>query len=439
MKMSNSPVPNLAENGHLVASPGRTVAHATGAQMAHGEAKRTILLRNTLPPGITIGRRTQGRERGQNRLKQWFVRYGKNRTTESFVTERARNDRAQELAAGVQVEGTKVLDFDPAEWRRLLLFKERTGIGLAEAEEIVMRVRGNLKLNLTVNEAITEYLGLRMSEGMTKESLTHPKLHLQRFAQEHGHLPLFAVTTEHVRKWMKALEDDGMGGTTRRHHRKNLNVFFARSVLEKWCVENPVTAVAVPKAEDTDVNVLTPRECFDLLKMNRAEPIVGRLAAELFGGIRCSGAQRLTYQQLRRDVKGVLFRAKDQKDEKRKFRQGQPDVFWAWIDHAGEAAWVPLIKRTADQHKHDAFVRAAVKNTGNVLRHTFASVMLASTRNMPAVSYLMQHASTKMTEKYEGVYTQADARLVLAMTPDAVTGTWEKFCKLQSKAEKAKP
>jgi hypothetical protein len=46
---------------------------------------------------------------------------------------------------------------------------------------------------------------------------------------------------------------------------------------------------------------------------------------------------------------------------------------------------------------------------------------------MPFVSYMMQHTSLKMTERYEGVAEELDAKLVLSMTPAATRLTWEQF------------
>src|SRR6185436_806584 len=152
--MSNSTAAKIIPIEHSGEFARRKVAQADGAGLTR-EAKRTLLLTETLPQGITIGRRSDGRE------KPWFVRFGSKRVVESFVDERSRNDRAQELADGVRKQGTGVLDFDPAEWRKLLDFREATGVSLDEAREIVLRVRGNVRVNLTVAEAAEKYLAIR--------------------------------------------------------------------------------------------------------------------------------------------------------------------------------------------------------------------------------------------------------------------------------------
>jgi site-specific recombinase XerD len=76
-------------------------------------------------------------------------------------------------------------------------------------------------------------------------------------------------------------------------------------------------------------------------------------------------------------------------------------------------------------------VRARVKNPGNVLRDSFASYLLALTKDMGKVGYLMQHTRSSTTEGYEGIATEAEAKLVMAMTPEAVKLNWEEFLALK--------
>ena len=82
--------------------------------------------------------------------------------------------------------------------------------------------------------------------------------------------------------------------------------------------------------------------------------------------------------------------------------------------------------------------KETLRGLRNVWRHSFASYMLASTKNMPLVGYLMQHTNTKTTEIYEGVATEANAKLFLSMTPQAVAGAkdWDAFKKAALKGVK---
>lgn len=398
--------------------PRRKVAQGDGAGLTR-DARQTLLLRQTLPRGITIGHRKDGRD------KPWFVRFGASRTVESFATEKARNDRANALDSAVEHEGRATLDFDPTEWRQWKLFKERTGVGPAEAEAIVSRVKGALRQSFTVAEAVPKYRDLRKAEGLKGDSLNHVETHLRRLVAALGHLPLFAVTAEHIRGWLAAMP---MSPLTVRHHLVSANTFFARAVLEKWAIDNPCLAVVPPKIEAQDTTVLSARDVFALLKANAGEPVVGRLVLELFGGLRCSSVERILPEHIRMDTRGIEMPGAKHKSGKRKFRQGHPPVLWAWLEYcwplpqplSGPPFLTGITESGYDDRKKEAFVRAGVNFPHNVLRHSCASYLLALTKDPPKVAYLFQHTSLKMLERYEGVADENDARLVMAMTPAAV-------------------
>jgi site-specific recombinase XerD len=399
---------------------------ATSGAGSAQEVKRTRRLTASLPKGIHIGQRTDGRP------KPYFVRFGKDRRIESFSNESERNDRAEKLAELQQNEGRLALEFDPAAWKAYQALLARTGLTL---EQIEARLNAAMppRETKTIADAVTEYLALRLKEDIREDSDTHRhlKLHLGRFAGVFGPLELSQLTAPDIRGWLDGLRHPKTGhamtNLTKRHHRKDVNTFLKRCVTEEWLDKNPCAAVIPAKVDDEDVEILSPREIFALLKANRNELVVGKLAFELFGGLRCSSAERLKPEHIKREAKGIEMPGQRHKSGKRKFRQGHPDTLWAWIEFVPPEAWTAVTERNYDHLKGDAFIRAGVKNTGNVLRHSFASYMLAKTKNMAAVGYLMQHKHTSTTEKYEGVATESDAKLVLAMTPASLLGSWEEF------------
>lgn len=425
------------ELGTIVDLAGREVVQDAGAELAQvvQESKRTQLLRKSLPLGISIGKRTDGRP------KPFFVRFGPDRTVESFETESARNRRADTLAAGVSREGTAVLDFNPAEWRQLQEFKRRTGVSLAEAEVIVNQVRGNLRLNLTVSEAIVRYKALRSGEGLSRDTTSHTRLHLERLEESFGALPLFLMTPEKVREWMDLVRQKfGLGSIAVRHHRKTVHMFFERALIEKWTTDNPCKAVVPPKVIEKETTVLKARDIFELLKANREEPVIGKIALELYGFLRCSSVERIRPDDVKWSSLGIVMHGSiideetgaeeiGHKSKRRKFRQGHPPIMWAWLKHAGAACWSDITSKNYDERKKEAFTRARVENPGNVLRHSCASYVLAATKNFPYVSYMMQHTSLRMTERYEGIVEELESKMVLAMTPEAVLLEWGSFVK----------
>lgn len=411
----------------------------TAQREPRGEPGRTARLLGELPLGVQIGKW------GSLRRKPWFVRWGadKARRTESFATERERNDAAETLGDARAAHGSAILAFDPAAWAEFTAFRARCPAPLAELEALWAKHhrRGT---GLLLGATIDRYLTLRLAEDLTERSDTysHLKLHLRRLKDAYGAAVLEDVTATLLRELMDGLTDPEtqrpMSKLTKRHHRKSWNVFFKRCVAERWIEHNPCTTVIPPKVRVADKVPLTAREVFDLLRANRDHPVAGRIVFELFGGLRCSSVERLRKIDVKRAAKGITLPGavadeetgelkNNHKSQRTKYRQGQPEVLWAWVDHAGDAAWSAITEKNYDDQKRDAFVRAGVKNPGNVLRETFASYLLAATKDMQKVGYLMQHTNIHMTSVYEGVADEADARRVLAMTPEAVRGTYEEF------------
>jgi site-specific recombinase XerD len=229
-----------------------------------------------------------------------------------------------------------------------------------------------------------------------------------------------------------------LGPIALRHHRKTVHMFYERALLEKWTLENPCKAVFPPRVPTRETQVLSAREIFDLLKANLDEPIVGKLVLELFGFMRCSSVERVKESDIRWEQRGIIMHGtirndvtgqdeRGHKSGERKYRQGYRLLLWDWLKHASPKCWTEITAKNYDERKAEAFIRAGVKNSGNVLRHSCASYELAASHDWSHVSHMMQHTSWGMTKRYEGIADEADARLVFAMTPDAVAQTWEQF------------
>jgi site-specific recombinase XerD len=363
----------------------------------------TMELTAKLPKGISIGQWSP-------RPKPFFVRYGKDRTVESFATEEQRNDRAEELLVIRENEGRSALDYSRRDWEEFLEWRK------IKRRDV-----------LTVTQAVTKYLSLRLAEDLREDSDTHLHLkkHLeQRLTEVLGETPLNRVTTEDLREWLYTLP---FAKVTIKNHRKDVNTFFERCVAEEWIDRNPCRAVKPPRVDEEPKTPLTPVQIFALLHANRIEPVMGRLALELFGGLRYSSAGRLTYDHLDFTSKGIAMPGQGHKSGKWKYRQGHPAVLWDWLSFVPKEAFGAASVSNYGHQKSLAFARAQMANPGNALRESFASYYLAVTKSYQQVGYIMQHTRVGTTMIYEGIVKEEDARIVFAMTPEAVKGTFEDF------------
>lgn len=301
---------------------------------------------------------------------------------------------------------------------------------------------------LSVGEAIARYLTLRVAEGVSPDGDTYRHLtkHLgKRFCQLHGNLPLRTIRADHIRAWSASLTDERtlqpLSQLTRRHHLVSLKTFFRRCWREGWIERDPTLPIVLPQVQEEDVNVIPVADAFHFFRVNRGHRAIGRLALEAFGGLRYTTAGKLVYADLKFERRGIEMPSSKHKSRKRRFRQGQPSNMWAWATHAPRTCWDLTIRQYRDEKKEMLCMaglrpmvlksdedRARADELKNVWRHSFASYLLAKTKDYAPIAYLMQHARATTTEVYEGIADELDAVRYFAITPQTVLLSWAEFC-----------
>jgi site-specific recombinase XerC len=417
----------------FLAQNGTDSRHRTGSGTNQPKLSPTEKLSLTLPRGIKIGTWSNPAQRP----KPYFVRYGTNRTVESFATEEARNLRAQELVLNAERFGKEALNVPGSEAAEWGLFKAETGATMAQVREMWAKHEAQRAKTMTVQSAVDSYLALRLTEDIDKTTNTYRQMrrHLvDVLSVAYGTRRLADVTPTDLRDLLaKTKNRDGTGPAlpiTKRGYRKNWMTFFTRACAEKWISENPCAGVVPPKISEKDKELLGIKRAFEFLKANLSEPVMPRVALEMWGFMRASSAGRILKEHVNYDEKGLLMPGKLHKSKKGKYRQGHSPVLWEWLALATDETW-NLNQKMYAVRKSQAFIRAGIQVTNrevhNVLRHSCISYTLASIKNTAHVCYMAQHSSLKVTEGYEGIATQRDGKLWEKLTPKAVAGTWEDF------------
>lgn len=357
--------------------------------------------------------------------------------TLSFEDAATRERAGRKLAGERKTQGEIAMTWNAVGWREYIEAKEA-----AEGADLRIVVHewktGRASAGTTtdahsprVPDAVEKYFKLRLAEDVKEgtDTYRHLDLHLRkRFAVKFRAKMLHEVTSDEIRDWMNGLinPDNGepMGVVTKGHHRKNVNAFYDRAVLEEWVRFNPCVRVKAPSAkledeEDDDIagRVIPVADLEKLFRMNRDQPVIGRMALELFGGLRAASAERMKKEHVNFAEKGLTLPGVLHKSGKRKHRTGHPDALWAWLTHAGGRMWTEVDEGSYGYLKTQAFIRAGVTNPGNGLRHSFVSYHLALNKNTPLTSYLAQHRRSATTDGYEGLATEADAKRWAAILP----------------------
>ena len=350
-----------------------------------------------------------------------------------FALAEQREEYARKLADERESVITQRAAFDGftvESWREYQAAKEMAGE--ADLRRVVREwLAGSPKIkdSLSVDDAVVKYLTLRYSAGIDRESDTgrHLELHLRRrFLTAAKGLKLDEITPDFVREWMASIVSkktgERLGNLARRQHRKDLNAFFVKAMMEGWCTKNPCDAVETPKIKTEDVKILTVAQAKQLLETNKGFPIAPKLALEMFGGLRTSSVERIKKEHIDFEAKGIRFPGDLHKTGKTKYRQGQPEALWHWLAFATEKTWTEI---TISNYAHEK-VKAVRRAFGqdftlphNVLRHSFASYHLAAFKSLQNTGYLMQHTSGHTTSIYEGVAREADALAYFGILPNS--------------------
>jgi len=271
-------------------------------------------------------------------------------------------------------------------------------------------------------------MALRKSEDLLcGETWRHYRIHLtERFCARFGEMRLNELTADHLREWLSSLRNprtgEPMDAATKQHHRKDVNTFLIRARREGWILSNPCELVTLPREIEVDVTVIPVDAAIQFFRANRDQKVIGRLALEAFGGLRYSTAGRIQLDNVNFTERGIEMPGPIHKSGKRKYRQGHPENLWKWLEHAPADCWTMNFRQYREEKKA-AYIRASVAGSHNIWRHSFASYLLALTKNLPLVGYLMQHQHTATTQIYEGVASEADAKRYFAITPESVTLT----------------
>jgi len=352
--------------------------------------------------------------------------------SQSFTTTEEREEVARALAGKREYHGREILNFDTAEWRRWLAFKEQSGgvdplVMLAEwralaGKEAVARVK------YPTPEAIAAYMAFRSREALAADTRRHLGLHLERrFATHFADVPVATLTPPLIEGWLDSLtvgrgdnEGEPVDPVTRRHHLKSVIGWLEWCRKQGWIERNPAELVPMPEIEEEDVELLTVDEGRRLFEVNAGHRIAARLALEAFGFLRASSAGRIQKEHINFAERGIRMPGSQHKSRKAKFREGHPSNLWAWLLRAPDETWDMNWWEYRNEKQH-AFVRAGLTGSQNRLRKTCLSAHLAWQKNQPLTAYLAQHSNTYTTDTYLGVMTELDGAAWFGIGPAFLT------------------
>ena len=357
---------------------------------------------------------------------RWRVRYpeGGKRKNKYFNIKTEAEAFAVQVRRDIANEGVKAAPVTDAERRAIETFREHSAeeLGssiptLQEAVDYYIQKANLFERSITCQEVADKLLLRIQKEGKGKRHLDDVTSRIGRFNEQYGDWLACDVTTEVVDDF---LDDMDVSNQTKLNYRNKVNQLFIYAVKIGACEENPAANAIKPKAVESEVGILTPKQVATLL-CEANEVVLAGLAIGFFAGLRESEVQRLDWKDIDLEQGHILISAKKAKSAQRRI-VAISDNLKAWLMPiakpqgrvVGDIGWQ---WRKGKQDARDA--AGITEWPPNAARHSFASYHLAEHEDAGKTSLELGHANQRIIfEHYRALVKPRDAHTYWSITPE---------------------
>jgi len=339
----------------------------------------------------------------KGRVCPWYVQWkvAGQRLNRSHATKENADAHAATLEQNFKRDGQSALEFGPKELRDWRAFRVLVGED-ASLEELAMlwKSYGGVKKALLgpMIERFLKDLEAANSEG--GDALSHMKPVMRWLENFFGaEKPVGLISDDDLRELLASYPPELKSTFSKQAYLKKARQFFNYLENKKAIPTNRLKSFDAPKPTKAELEpkpILTPQQARNLLYENLSIPngkeIIGRLALELFSGMRNATAGKILGEAINLDEQVVQIKAEIDKMGKRYEISGNaPEKnFWEWLQFSEPKNWT-MTKRQYFNAKKEAFVRAKVPHPRNVLRHTFATYHISLHGDASKTIILLNH------------------------------------------------
>lgn len=343
--------------------------------------------------------------------------------TESFASDRERKKRLDELVALREEQGRQVLRVDIAKYQNWQRLEQQAGVPLSRVVDFYVK---HSRTEASLDTLIREFNEVRELEFRPESRAMDTRLVQERCVR--GRLINFAgafagrkpceISVQDCREWLHSLAKDYKPRTVN-NYREAVNTFFNAMVREERLERNPMALVKPLPVPGREHEFYTAREAMRFFRINAvADPQIAVLVAlSAFGFLRTSAVLRLEPGDIRRNPRGILCPAANQKKRRRYFIQNYPENLWAWLE------WMPedtlgMSEEDYYRRRKAATERAGLRMIDNGWRHAAATHHVAMEQSSSGTANLMQHKNEEVVwNTYRGNASQRDGRLYFEIVP----------------------
>ena len=258
---------------------------------------------------------------------------------------------------------------------------------------------------------------------------------------------LVAASTVDLANWLSDLGAEGQARRTVARRLSCIRQFYLFLLREGLREENPAANLDAPQPEATLPRFLSESEVVALIeacvpspdasaaKIRRA--LVARAALELLyaSGLRISELLSLPRDALKNDKPMMVIRGKGGRERLVPISESARDAALALqaVDARRESPWLfpgrdpkrALTRQAFDKILHEVGLQAGIEParlSPHVLRHSFATHLLAHGADLRALQMLLGHADIATTQIYTHVQTERLRQVVETYHPLATSG-----------------
>lgn len=348
------------------------------------------------------------------------------RISRKFATLAQAREFGARLAAEIATQGVESIGVSAED--RALLRKAKEICGNYDVIEALKWWKTHFRANpggeKRVSDVWLEFLGWLEKTDRSAGHIRNVKATGKRFCAAFGEENLFSVSAARIVEWLLGL---GVSPKTQRNFRGDVAGFFSFAKNVKGYIsETPdVDARALSRLAKASVEILNAGDAEAVLRdVEAREPeFLPYYALRLFAGLRASEAGKMRWEWIDFERRTILVPARDA-DGNRVCKTGDdwlllpeiiPETVFAWLGTAREREGsVPAPNHT----RREALSRRHALPR-NALRHTFATMHLALTRDEGKTCLATRHTNIgTFRAHYRGVnQTAAEAAVFWGLRP----------------------
>jgi integrase len=361
------------------------------------------------------------RPRGQSWQVDFGTREGR-RVQRSFTTKadaKIAIDQyvGQQTLERIDLKNKRVALFDLTDAQRMDVisaYEKLNGIGsLTQAVEFYLLHTSPPGGSRTVREVLAEYLESKTRANRRKNTILDVKTRVGRFSQDHGDSPIHELTTTDLENWLNKYDYRQI---SRLNYRTALVGFFNFAVKRGYTQSNPAEGVERPILDETTPEILTVKECRDLLAAaEEFEPrMVPYFAICLFAGLRPTEAAGLDWRYINLVTKTITVRPEVAKKRRQRLVDISDNLL-AWLTpHGRDSGGVVFSRKGFEKARREAGVTWA----NDILRHSYGSYHLAKHQDAAKTALQMGHIRTDILyNHYRELVNREDANAYWSIKP----------------------